>query len=166
MRGGLDTPNDVVTVTEGQKLVICVEVIELNQINVLRQTALELRVVDGSAMSMRMCITVRKWIHNTAYIYSNFKIQINCSLGGTHFNYFMNGGGSSIINLEEGPGCITIYTTNNALAEGNKMLQVDLIDNILAELSDPADAESYRQLNVIEPTTVTVVIRDDEGIGL
>ncbi len=78
----------------------------------------------------------------------------------------MNGGGSSIINLEEGPGCITIYTMDNALAEGNKMLQVDLIDNILAELSDPADAESYRQLNVIEPTTVTVVIRDDEGIGL
>ncbi len=46
----------MVTVTEGKKLVICAEVIELDQINVLRQTALELRVVDGSAMSMRMRI--------------------------------------------------------------------------------------------------------------
>lgn len=77
MRGGLDTPNDVVTVTEGKKLVICAEVIELDQINVLRQTALELRVVDGSAMSMRMRITVRKWIHNTAYIVTlKFKLIV------------------------------------------------------------------------------------------
>ncbi len=44
------------------------------------------------------------------------------------------------------------------------MLQVYLTDTLLSRFSEPADAERYRQLNIFEPATVTVVIKDDEGI--
>ncbi len=42
----------LITITEGQDVDVCVEILEPNLIDVSRGTALDLNVVDGSAMSM------------------------------------------------------------------------------------------------------------------
>ncbi len=42
----------VITITEGQNVAVCVEILEPDLIDVSRGTALDLSVVDGSAMSM------------------------------------------------------------------------------------------------------------------
>ncbi len=64
----------------------------------------------------------------------------------------------------ESPHCVDIFILSNKAPHLLKSFQVTLVDQGLALIADEAERERHKQLNIIEPHTLTIVIEDDDGM--
>ena len=53
--------------------------------------------------------------------------------------------------------------TENNILDGPRLFQVMVVDQTLAGITDPTERERYMALNVIQPSTVTISIEDNDG---
>ncbi len=71
---------------------------------------------------------------------------------------------AGLVNIADGLACIDIFAFDNPAAEGNKKFTVQLVDTFLPLFTDTRDLERHRKLVRIEPSTVTILILDNQGV--